>query len=143
MTSEVRGYKYKKRVFFGWVGIFLCLLALSFMAFLEGWLIVSVGILILAVYWLAETIYGIGKTVLVTTDDEIIVSRSLLLKPTRIPVNDIVKVTLKKDSFWPRATIFFNTKDKIVNFPIMARSLREEDKAALFGYLENLQERIH
>jgi hypothetical protein len=61
----------------------------------------------------------------------------------RYCTKDIVKVTLKKNSFWPRATISYDSKDKIANFTIIARSLREEDKAALFNYLENLQERIH
>jgi hypothetical protein len=94
MTSELRGYKYKKRVFLAWVGIVLCLLVVSFTSFLEEWLIVSVVTLILAVYWLAETIYGIGKTALVTTDDEIVMSRSLLLKSTRIPTTVSPKVPL-------------------------------------------------
>ncbi|MBU7014753.1 MAG: hypothetical protein HXS52_06170 [Theionarchaea archaeon] len=141
MFSQQRKYTYQRKVYLAWIGIVLCLLALSFMSFLEGWLIVSVGIFIVAVYWLAETFYGFRKSVLVTTDDEIIITRSLLFGSFRIPTKDIVKIALKKDSFWPRATIFFNLKDGVRNFPIMVRSLRKEDKAALFEYLENLQER--
>jgi hypothetical protein len=126
-------------VFAGWIGIVLGLLALSFIALLEGWLIVSIGIFVLAVYWLAETFFEIGKPVLVTTDEEIIISRALLFKSFRVPVKDIVKVTLKKNSFFPRATVHYRIKEGILRFPITTKSLREEDKAALYTYLENLQ----